>query len=49
MAHALELLEEGQAHVCGLALTRVDARVHGRAGHADSDIYHPRYGGYFRE
>jgi capsular exopolysaccharide synthesis family protein len=49
VSHALDLLAEAQAHVCGLVLTRVDARQHGRAGYADSDIYTPRYGGYFHE
>jgi polysaccharide biosynthesis transport protein len=49
VAHSLELLEEAQAHVCGVALTRVDARVHQKSGYADADIYHPRYAGYYRE
>jgi capsular exopolysaccharide synthesis family protein len=47
--HALELLRAARARVAGVALTRLDPRVHGRAGLADSDVYHPRYGGYFRE
>jgi capsular exopolysaccharide synthesis family protein len=47
--HALDMLEEAQAFACGIALTRVDPRSHGRAGYADSEIYHPRYGGYFVE
>lgn len=47
--NALELLEEAQAHVAGVALTRVDVKAHVRAGFADSEVYHPRYGGYFRE
>ncbi len=46
---ALDLLEEAQAQIAGVALTRVDARAHVRAGFADSEVYHPRYGGYFRE
>jgi capsular exopolysaccharide synthesis family protein len=49
VAHALDLLAEAQAHVCGLVLTRVDARQHGRSGYADADIYTPRYGGYFHD
>jgi polysaccharide biosynthesis transport protein len=47
--HALELLEEAHANVVGAALTRVDANVHVRSGYADAEVYHPRYGGYFRE
>lgn len=45
---ALGRLEDAEAVVAGVALTRVDARVHRRAGYSDSEIYHPRYGGYFR-
>ena len=33
----------------GAALTQVDAKVHGRSGYADAEVYHPRYSGYFRE
>jgi hypothetical protein len=33
----------------GACLTQVDAKVHGRSGYADAEVYHPRYGGYFRE
>ena len=47
--HALGLLGEAGANVVGVALTRVDARVHLRSGFADAEVYHPRYGGYFRE
>jgi capsular exopolysaccharide synthesis family protein len=47
--HSLELLEEAQARVAGVALTRVDVRTHARSGFADAEVYHPRYGGYFRE
>ena len=43
------LLEEAHARVVGAALTQVDARVHGRSGYADAEVYHPRYSGYFRE
>ena len=47
--HALGLLEEAHANVVGAALTQVDVNVHVRSGYADADVYHPRYGGYFRE
>lgn len=47
--HALELLEEAHANVVGVALTQVDVNVHLRSGYADAEVYHPRYGGYFRE
>lgn len=47
--NSLELLEDAKAHVVGAALTRVDAKVHARSGFADAEVYHPRYGGYFRE
>ncbi|MBS0562466.1 MAG: CpsD/CapB family tyrosine-protein kinase, partial [Proteobacteria bacterium] len=46
--HALDLLAEAQASVVGAALTRVDVRAHVRSGFADAEVYHPRYGGYFR-
>jgi capsular exopolysaccharide synthesis family protein len=46
---ALELLEEAHATVVGAALTQVDVNVHVRSGYPDADVYHPRYGGYFRE
>jgi len=49
VAHSLELLEEAQAHVCGMTLTRVDARLHQHSGYADADIYHARYAGYYRD
>jgi Mrp family chromosome partitioning ATPase len=47
--HALELLEEAHATVVGAALTQVDVNAHLRSGAADAEVYHPRYGGYFRE
>jgi polysaccharide biosynthesis transport protein len=47
--HALELLEEAHANVVGAALTQVDINIHLRSGYADAEVYHPRYGGYFRE
>ncbi len=46
--NAAALLEQARAHVAGVVLTRVDARVHSRSGFADAEVYHPRYGGYFR-
>jgi capsular exopolysaccharide synthesis family protein len=46
--NALALLNEAGANVVGVALTRVDARVHLRSGSADAEVYHPRYGGYFK-
>lgn len=45
---ALDLLVDAKANVVGALLTRVDARSHRRSGYADSEVYHPRYGGYFR-
>jgi succinoglycan biosynthesis transport protein ExoP len=47
--NALELLEEAHANVAGVALTQVDVDVHLRSGYADAEVYHPRYGGSFRE
>jgi polysaccharide biosynthesis transport protein len=46
--NALALLSEAGANVVGAVLTRVDTRVHLRSGSADAEVYHPRYGGYFR-
>lgn len=46
--NSLELLDQAQAHLIGVALTRVDVRAHVRSGFADAEVYHPRYGGYFR-
>ncbi len=46
---ALELLGQARAQLIGVALTRVDVRAHVRSGFADAEIYHPRYGGYFRQ
>jgi len=45
---ALELLSDAKANVVGALLTRVDPRSHRRSGYADAEVYHPRYGGYFR-
>jgi capsular exopolysaccharide synthesis family protein len=47
--NALALLAEARADVAGIALTRDNTKVHRRAGFADSEVYHPRFGGYFRE
>ncbi len=47
--HALDLLEEAHANVVGAALTQVDVRSHVRSGYADAGVYHPRYGGRYRE
>ncbi len=46
--NALAVLGEAGANVIGVALTRADARAHLRSGSADAEVYHPRYGGYFR-
>ncbi len=47
--NSLALLEDAKARVVGAALTQVDAKTHRRSGYADSEVYHPRYSGYFRE
>jgi polysaccharide biosynthesis transport protein len=47
VSYALELLEDANAQVAGLVLTRVDPRAHVRSGYADADIYHHRYKAYF--
>ena len=47
--NTLEVLEEAHANVVGVVLTFVDVHVHVRSGFADAEVYHPRYGGYFRE
>ncbi|MDE2580345.1 MAG: polysaccharide biosynthesis tyrosine autokinase [Rhodospirillales bacterium] len=48
-AAAIELLEESQAAVVGVALTRVDRRAHARSGHADSSMVDPRVNRYVTE
>jgi succinoglycan biosynthesis transport protein ExoP len=48
VAAALALLDQAGIRVAGTILTRVDGARHARAGFADSELYHPRYGGYFR-
>ncbi|MCC7281542.1 MAG: polysaccharide biosynthesis tyrosine autokinase [Acetobacteraceae bacterium] len=45
---AMEVLVEAKANVVGALLTRVDPKSHRRSGYADAEVYHPRYGGYFR-
>jgi succinoglycan biosynthesis transport protein ExoP len=45
---ALTLLDEAGIRVAGTVLTRVDGARHARAGFPDSELYHPRYGGYFK-
>ena len=47
--NSLALLEDAKARIVGAALTQVDAKSHRRSGYADSEVYHPRYSGYFRE
>jgi uncharacterized protein involved in exopolysaccharide biosynthesis/Mrp family chromosome partitioning ATPase len=47
VSYALELLQDANAQVAGLVLTRVDPRAHVRSGYADADIYHHRYKAYF--
>jgi len=46
--HAVAQLEEAQAKIAGVVLTRVDVKAHAKSGFADAEVYHPRYGGYFR-
>jgi succinoglycan biosynthesis transport protein ExoP len=48
LMHALELLHDAHAKIIGTVLTRVDANVHLRSGHADAGVYHRRYKAYFR-
>jgi capsular exopolysaccharide synthesis family protein len=45
---AILLLEEAGVVLAGTALTRVNAAAHQKSGYADAEIYHPRYGGYFK-
>jgi capsular exopolysaccharide synthesis family protein len=47
--HALERLEDAHANLVGVALTQVDINAHLRSGHADAEVYLPRYGGTVRE
>ena len=46
---AIELLEESQAAVVGVALTRVDARDHARSGYGDAAMVDPRSNRYVTE
>ncbi|CAH2604434.1 Polysaccharide biosynthesis tyrosine autokinase [Rhodovastum atsumiense] len=49
VSRSLDLLDEADARVIGVVMTRVDPRAHVRGGHTDSEVYHPRYGGYYRD
>lgn len=48
VAAAMALLAQPGLRIEGAVLTRVDGARHARAGFPDSELYHPRYGGYFR-
>ncbi|HEX7391278.1 MAG TPA: polysaccharide biosynthesis tyrosine autokinase, partial [Acidiphilium sp.] len=48
VAASLALLGRAGIRVAGAVLTRVDSARHARSGFTDSELYHPRYGGYFR-
>ncbi|MGC8532360.1 MAG: GumC family protein [Acidiphilium sp.] len=45
---AASLLAESGCVLTGSVLTRVNSARHARAGYVDSELYHPRLGGYFR-
>ena len=45
---AASLLEQSGCVLAGSVLTRVNTARHARAGYVDSELYHPRLGGYFR-
>jgi succinoglycan biosynthesis transport protein ExoP len=47
VTHALELLEDANAHVAGVVLTRVDPRAQVRSGYASAEVYHRRHKAYF--
>jgi polysaccharide biosynthesis transport protein len=49
VSRSLDMLDEAEARVIGVTLTRVDPRAHVRSGYADAEVYHPRYGGYYRD
>jgi capsular exopolysaccharide synthesis family protein len=49
VSRSLDLLDEADARVVGVTITRVDPRAHVRSGYSDAEVYHPRYGGYYRE
>lgn len=46
---AITLLDEAGVTIAGTALTRVNPVAHQKSGYADAEMYHPRYGGYFRQ
>jgi succinoglycan biosynthesis transport protein ExoP len=46
---AITLLDEAGVTIAGTALTRVNPIAHQKSGYADAEMYHPRYGGYFRQ
>lgn len=48
VAASLALLDRAGIRIAGTVLTRVNSARHARAGFPDSELYHPRYGGYFR-
>jgi capsular exopolysaccharide synthesis family protein len=48
VAAAIGLLDQAGIRLAGTVLTRVDGARHAKAGFDDSELYHPRYGGYFR-
>ncbi|WP_174504368.1 polysaccharide biosynthesis tyrosine autokinase [Acidiphilium sp. C61] len=45
---AMALLAQPGLRIQGAVLTRVDGARHARSGFPDAELYHPRYGGYFR-
>ncbi len=45
---AILMLREAHVNLAGTALTRVNPRRHRQSGFADAEMYHARYGGYFR-
>jgi capsular exopolysaccharide synthesis family protein len=47
--NALELLQESQASIAGVVLTRVDARAHGKSGYPDAEACNSSNRIYFRE
>jgi capsular exopolysaccharide synthesis family protein len=49
VSRSLDLLDETDARVIGVAMTRVDPHAHVRSGYSDAEVYHARYGGYYRE
>jgi capsular exopolysaccharide synthesis family protein len=45
---AVTLLQESGVDLVGTILTRVNSAAHRNSGYADSEVYQPRYNGYFR-